>query len=187
VFGLFDRKKMISPQEVAAAFVEAQVNVCKAEREEWRNTFIGAMESSGWVSEELPENIDRNRLQWILIASVMALECMVIKNVFNAKDTSHLYDAVYVELEKLGSISGMENLGDIVFGLMAQAENDRKELLLRPTESIVGGIINYFGFHPPEGEVEIFNPIPLMSLSSKLLKIGGFFWKPISENYNIKV
>jgi len=117
----------------------------------------------------------------------MAIDCLAIKNVFDARIASHLYDSVYAELEKLSSISGMENLGDVVFALLASTEKDQKDGLMLASDSIALSIISIFGFHPPEGEPDFFPPISLMSIGSPILHIGGGFWKPLSENYKIKI
>jgi len=187
MFGLFDRKKTVKPQDAAIAFNLSMVKACESHREEWRNNFIEGINGSGWVSEELPEEIDQNTLQWMMVASVMAIECLAIKNLFDARIASHLYDAVNAEIKKLSNNSGMDNLEDIVFGLMAQAEKDMNEAMLMPHDSVAGNLIQFMGFKPEEGSSDFFSPIHLMLISAPLLTIGSGFWKSVEETYNIKV
>ena len=110
-----------------------------------------------------------------------------IKNLFDARIASHLYDAVNAEIKKLSNDSGVENFEDIVFGFMAQAEKDMNEAMLMPHDSVAGNLIQYLGFKPKEGSLNVFSPIHLMLISAPLLTLGSGFWKSVAETYSVKV
>ena len=186
MFGIFNRKKTVSHQEVASNFLSVVVQVCEKQNEEWCELFKSQMKESGWVSKQKPDKINENELQWILVASVMAYECIAIKNVYDARVASRLYDAVFDELKSLGKHAGMENLEDLVFGFLTTSEKNLEDLSLLPHDSAASNIISYFGFRPKKGDSDIFPPLNLMMISAFLIDIVGGYWKWTTENYNIR-
>jgi hypothetical protein len=184
--GLFNRKKVITPQGAATEFIVAMVKECEEKYEEWRKEFISGIDDSGWLSNIPPDEIDKISLQWMLIAGVMAQECLAIKNIFDARISRHLYDAVYIEIGKFAKVSGIDKYEDVVFELLAQSERDIESASLMPHDSITGNIISYFGFKPSKEDSKYFPPISLMLISTPLMYMGAGYWKWINNSFRVK-